>query len=118
MEKRFKVWTYREGEPPLFHDGPMNSIYSTEGQLIGELDDRKSRFAAGHPDDAHAFFVPMSVVKVIWYFRTKPPNEYSRELLQSLVRDYIGLVSSKYPYWNRSHGADHFMASCHDWVSS
>ncbi|XP_068638226.1 probable glycosyltransferase At5g11130 [Aristolochia californica] len=118
MEKRFKVWAYREGEPPLVHDGPVNNIYSTEGQFIDEMDvSRSSPFAARHPDQAHAFFIPFSVSKVI-SFVYKPVTDYSRERLQRLVRDYLGVVSSKYHYWNRSNGADHFLVSCHDWAPS
>ncbi|KAG9448483.1 hypothetical protein H6P81_008448 [Aristolochia fimbriata] len=118
MEKRFKVWSYREGEPPLVHDGPVNNIYSTEGQFIDEMDvSRSSPFAARHPEEAHAFFVPFSIAKVIW-FVYKPVTDYSRERLQRLVRDYIGVVSTKYRYWNRTNGADHFLVSCHDWAPS
>ncbi|XXG52114.1 hypothetical protein AAC387_Pa03g0509 [Persea americana] len=114
MEKRFKVWTYKEGEPPLVHDGPCNSIYSSEGQFIDEMESGRSRFSASHPDEAHAFFLPISIVNVVKYIN-KPAKSYSRLPLQRLVTDYIGVISNKYPYWNRSQGGDHFFVSCHDW---
>ncbi|XP_068638050.1 probable glycosyltransferase At5g20260 [Aristolochia californica] len=115
MERRFKVWSYREGEPPLVHDGPVSNIYSTEGQFIDEMESGNSPFAAKTPAEAHAFFIPFSVVKVIWYLY-KPLVTYSREQLQRLVTDYVNVVSTKYQFWNRSLGADHFMVSCHDWA--
>lgn len=116
MEKRFKVWTYKEGEPPIFHHGPMKDIYSIEGQLIDELGDEKSPFVASDPDEALTFFLPISVVSIIQYVY-RPYTTYTRDRLQHIVEDYIRLVSERYPYWNESNGADHFLASCHDWVS-
>lgn len=115
MEKRFRVWTYPEGEPPLFHHGPVNNIYSIEGQFIDEMESGKSPFMASHPDEALAFFLPISVVNII-RFVYRPYTNYSRDRLQKIVEDYIRIVSYKYPYWNRSRGADHFMVSCHDWA--
>ncbi|KAE8687103.1 Heptahelical transmembrane protein1 isoform 1 [Hibiscus syriacus] len=119
MVKRFKVWTYREGDPPLFHSGPLNNIYAIEGQFIDEMDSNKSPFRARHPDEAHVFFLPLSVTGVVHYVYRPITSvkDYSRDRLQRLVTDYIDTVSTKYPYWNRSNGADHFMVSCHDWVS-
>ncbi|KAJ3695499.1 hypothetical protein LUZ60_000876 [Juncus effusus] len=38
MEKRFKVYVYEEGEPPLIHRGPCKNIYTTEGRFIEELE--------------------------------------------------------------------------------
>ncbi|KAJ4953376.1 hypothetical protein NE237_030208 [Protea cynaroides] len=115
MKKRFKVWTYREGDPPLVHDGPVNNIYASEGQFIDEMESELSPFAARHPDEAHAFFLPFSIANVI-HFLYRPLVSFSREALQRFVMDYISVVSNKYPYWNRSSGADHFMVSCHDWA--
>ncbi|KAK7330050.1 hypothetical protein VNO77_24235 [Canavalia gladiata] len=119
MLKRFKVWVYKEGEQPLAHDGPVNDIYAIEGQFIDEMDNSQSSpFRARHPDEAHAFFLPLSLVNVIRYVY-KPimsQNEYSRDRLQHLVEDYIGVVADKYPHWNKSNGADHFLLSCHDWA--
>ncbi|KAL6536202.1 hypothetical protein OROGR_012774 [Orobanche gracilis] len=114
MEKRFKIWVYKEGESPLFHMGAMKDIYSIEGHMIDELENPHNRFAARHPDEAHVFFLPIGFTNIIHYIYT-PRVTYDRRHLQKVVEDYIGIVSNKYPYWNRSAGADHFLVACHDW---
>jgi len=38
IEKLFKIYVYQEGEPPMFHDGPCKSIYSTERRFIHEME--------------------------------------------------------------------------------
>lgn len=118
MVKRFKIWVYQEGENPIVHLGPLNNIYAIEGQFIDEMESKNNPFRATHPDEAHAFFLPFSVANVIHYVYHPILNVkgYSRERLIRLLRDYIAVVADKYPYWNRSSGADHFMVSCHDWV--
>lgn len=119
MVKRFKIWSYREGDQPLVHNGPMTYIYSIEGQFIDELDaSGKSPFLAHHPDEAHTFFLPISVRKIADYLYDRPyPYTFHGRLVR-IFTDYINVVAQKYEYWNRSNGADHFMLSCHDWVSS
>ncbi|GLT69956.1 hypothetical protein SLA2020_420650 [Shorea laevis] len=115
MEKRLPLWSYKEGDPPLFHTGPMNDIYSVEGQLIDELTSADSPFLARHPDEALAFFLPVSIVNIVC-FVYRPYTNYSRDSLQNIVKDYITLVAGRYPYFNRSSGVDHFLVSCHDWA--
>lgn len=115
MEKRFRVWAYKEGDLPIFHIGPMNDIYATEGIVINDFHGQTSPFLAQNPDEALAFFIPISVVSVVEYVY-RPYVSYARNMLQGILEDYIGTVSKRYPYWNISNGADHFMVSCHDWV--
>ncbi|KAL8234964.1 hypothetical protein R6Q59_021064 [Mikania micrantha] len=115
MIKTLKVWTYKEGDIPLVHDGPMKSIYAVEGQFIEEMEGNR-RMAASHPDEAHAFFIPISVTNIVHYLfsqQDEPFNFLQRE--QQILQDYIGVIAERYPYWNRSNGADHFYVSCHDW---
>lgn len=113
MEKQFKIFVYKEGDPPLFHDGPCKSIYSMEGNFIYEME-TDTRFRTNNPEKAHAFYLPLSVVKMVRYVYERDSHDFSP--IRKTVRDYIDLVGYKYPYWNRSIGADHFMLSCHDWV--
>ncbi|KAL4333994.1 hypothetical protein GQ457_07G037720 [Hibiscus cannabinus] len=91
MQKRFRVWAYKEGDAPLFHKGPLNNIYSIEGQFIDELESDTSPFLAPTPDEALAFFLPVSVVNIIKYVY-RPYTNYSRDRLQKIVKDYIGIL--------------------------
>lgn len=113
MERRFKVYVYEEGEPPLFHNGPCKSIYSTEGNFI-HLMEINNQFRTKKLDEAHVFFLPFSVVMMVHFVYLRDSHDFGP--IRQTVRDYINVVSTKYPYWNRSLGADHFMLSCHDWV--
>ncbi|KAL3522044.1 hypothetical protein ACH5RR_014878 [Cinchona calisaya] len=114
MEKRFKVWVYKEGEPPIFHSSAAKEMYCIEGHFIDELENSNSSLIARHPDEAITFFIPVGVSKIVQYLY-KPKNDYRRDRLQNVFADYVGVVSSKYNYWNRSNGADHFYVGCHDW---
>jgi|UPI000221D8A6 hypothetical protein len=38
MEKRFKVYVYEEGEPPILHARPCKDIYAIEGRFIEQLE--------------------------------------------------------------------------------
>ncbi|CAK8563463.1 unnamed protein product [Lathyrus sativus] len=115
MLKRFKVWTYKEGEPPLFHSGPMVSIYSIEGHFMVEIDNSSSPFSARNPDEAHAFMLPLSVANMVEYLYN-PLTTYSRDQIMRVTIDYTNIIAQRYPYWNRSNGADHLLVSCHDWA--
>ncbi|XP_056693111.1 probable glycosyltransferase At5g20260 isoform X3 [Spinacia oleracea] len=117
MVKRFKIWTYKEGERPLVHQGPMSYFYGIEGHFIQEMEDGTSsinKFMARHPDEAHVFFLPFSIVNMRLSFYK--PLDYDRGPINKVSLDYVNVVAQKHPYWNRTHGADHFMLSCHDWA--
>ncbi|RVW22476.1 putative glycosyltransferase [Vitis vinifera] len=96
------------------HDGPSNGIYAIEGQFMDDIESGKSHFLARRPDEANAFYIPMSLTKIV-HFIYEPPHYYGK-WIPRLVTDYINFVADKYPYWNRSKGADHFLVSCHDWA--
>ncbi|OVA19724.1 Exostosin-like [Macleaya cordata] len=112
MEKKFKIFVYEEGEPPIFHDGPCKSIYSTEGMFIHQME-MENHFRTKDPDQAHVYFLPFSVVRMVQYLYE--PNSHEIESIGRTVIDYVNVVARKYSHWNRSLGGDHFMLSCHDW---
>ncbi|KAH6764759.1 glycosyltransferase [Perilla frutescens var. frutescens] len=112
MEKMFKIYVYEEGDPPLFHYGPSKDIYSTEGIFLG-LIESNSHFKTRDPNRAHLYFLPFSVVMILQHLFD--PIQRDKAVLERVIGDYVAIVSTKYPYWNRSLGADHFMLSCHDW---
>ncbi|CAN0824357.1 Probable glycosyltransferase At3g07620 [Linum grandiflorum] len=113
MEKLFKIFVYKEGEPPLFHDGPCKNIYSTEGLFINLIETDHTNFTTRNPDEAHVYFLPFSVVRIVHYLFL--PLVRDKAVLERTIVDYVSIISHKYPFWNRSLGADHFMLSCHDW---
>ncbi|PIA50834.1 hypothetical protein AQUCO_01200242v1 [Aquilegia coerulea] len=114
MEKLFRIFVYEEGELPLFHNGACKNIYSMEGLFINFMETDK-RFRTRDPDSAHVYFLPFSVVMILEYLFH--PIIRDKAVLERTISDYVRIISERYPYWNRSLGADHAMLSCHDWVS-
>ncbi|XP_039015982.1 probable glycosyltransferase At5g03795 [Hibiscus syriacus] len=112
MEKQFKVFLYKEGEPPVFHDGPCKSIYSMEGNFIYQMD-VDSKFQTNDPHKAHVFYLPFSVAKMVRFVFPRDTCDFSP--VRRTVVAYINLVAQKYPFWNRNHGANYFIVACHDW---
>ncbi|XP_050364992.1 probable glycosyltransferase At5g03795 [Argentina anserina] len=112
MEKLFKIYVYQEGDPPIFHNGPCKSIYSTEGRFIHEME-MDNTYRTTNPDDALVYFLPFSVVMLVQYLYVA--ESHDTESIGRTVVDYVNVISDKHPFWNRSLGADHFMLSCHDW---
>ncbi|KAE9599402.1 putative xylogalacturonan beta-1,3-xylosyltransferase [Lupinus albus] len=116
MEKILKVYVYEDGDHPIAHDGPCKDIYSIEGRFLHEIEHGDGRFRTNDPNEAHVYFLPLSVAWMVKYLYT--PLSYNHSPLRQFVSDYVRLISTKYPFWNRTHGADHFMLACHDWGPS
>ncbi|XP_075081559.1 putative glycosyltransferase At5g03795 isoform X2 [Nicotiana tabacum] len=112
MEKSFKAYVYEEGEPPIFHNGPCRSIYSTEGRFIHEME-KGNFYRTEDPDEAMVYFLPFSVVVMVHYLYV--PGAHDMHTIGTTVADYVKVISSRHTFWNRSLSADHFMLSCHDW---
>ncbi|XP_047967451.1 probable glycosyltransferase At5g03795 isoform X2 [Salvia hispanica] len=107
MLKRFKVYVYSDGDPKTYYQTPrkLTGKYASEGYFFQNL--RDSKFVTDDPDQADLFFIPISCHKM----RGKG---ISYENMTIIVRDYVEGLMSKYPYWNRTLGADHFFVTCHD----
>lgn len=107
MLKRFKVYVYSDGDPKTYYQTPrkLTGKYSSEGYFFQNLKD--SSFLTDDPDQADLFFIPISCHKM----RGKGISYGNMTII---VRDYVESLMSKYPYWNRTLGADHFFVTCHD----
>ncbi|XP_061376458.1 probable glycosyltransferase At5g25310 [Gastrolobium bilobum] len=113
MEKIFKVYVYPDGDLPIVHDGPCKDIYSIEGRFLHEMEQGVGRFRTNDPNVAHVYFLPFSVTWMVKYLYT--PASHDMSPIKQFVSDYVRVISTRHPFWNRTHGANHFMLSCHDW---
>jgi hypothetical protein len=113
MEKGFKVFIYEDGDPPIFHYGTTKNTYAIEGYFLLALE--ASRFRTTDPNKAHVYFLPMSILMITQYVFVRETHEWSG--MKHTAFDYVNnVIARKYPYWNRSLGADHSIICCHDWV--
>ncbi|EYU20438.1 hypothetical protein ABFS82_01G020500 [Erythranthe guttata] len=113
MEQTLKVYVYAEGERPIFHQPPLKGIYASEGWFMKLLKSSK-RFVTKNPKKAHLFYLPFSSrnLEITLYV----PNSHSRKNLIEHLSNYVEIIRSKYNFWNRTNGADHFLVACHDWA--
>ncbi|GFQ01999.1 probable glycosyltransferase at5g03795 [Phtheirospermum japonicum] len=78
MEQTLKVYTYAEGEKPIFHQPPLKGIYASEGWFMKLLRSNK-KFATKNPKKAHLFYLPFSsrMLEVALYV----PDSHNRDNL-------------------------------------
>ncbi|KAL1545767.1 putative glycosyltransferase isoform X1 [Salvia divinorum] len=112
MENTLKIYIYEEGEPPLFHYSKSLGILGIEGIILHHI--QISNFRTTDPLKAHLFFLPISFQSIATYAFVR--NNRAWDPLQNIARDYIRLISTHHPYWNRSLARDHFIIGCHDWT--
>lgn len=114
MKKKLKIYVYKEGYKPLVHGAKTGGIYATEGLFLKRMEDPGNIFTVSDPKEAHMFFLPYSVRQLVDFVQ----DPYSRSMrpMKTFISNYIQTIASKYPYWNRTRGSDHFFLSCHDWA--
>ncbi|KAF6145729.1 hypothetical protein GIB67_018681 [Kingdonia uniflora] len=111
MEHMLKVYIYEEGEKPVFHQPPLKGIYVSEGWFM-KLMEGNNQFVVKDPREAHLFYLPFSsqMLRLTLY------DPLNKAKLTEHLKNYVDIIASKYRFWNRTGGADHFLASCHDWA--
>lgn len=114
MVRTLKVYVYKEGQKPIFHQPLLNGIYSSEGWFMKLMEGNRN-FIVKDPRKAHLFYLPFSsrLLQSTLYV----PNSHNRTLMELCLKEYLDKIATKYPFWNRTGGADHFLVACHDWVS-
>lgn len=115
MEQTLKVYIYKEGDRRIFHRPPLEGIYASEGWFMKQMEANK-HFVTKRPKEAHLFYLPFSSRQLEETLYV--PNSHSHKNLIQHLKDYVDTISSKYPFWNRTEGADHFLVACHDWAPS
>ncbi|KAK7319959.1 hypothetical protein RJT34_04688 [Clitoria ternatea] len=113
MERTLKVYIYQDGNKPIFHQPIMKGLYASEGWFMKLMEENK-QFVVKDPSKAHLFYMPFSsrMLEYSLYVR----NSHNRTNLRQYLKDYTDKISAKYPFFNRTGGADHFLVACHDWA--
>lgn len=113
MERLLKVYVYMDGEKPIFHQPVLKGLYASEGWFM-KLMEGNRQFSVKDPRKAHLFYMPFSsrILGSTLYV----PNSHNRTGLRRYLKIYSEKLAAKYPFWNRTGGADHFLAACHDWA--
>jgi hypothetical protein len=65
-------------------------------------------FVVRDPNRAHLFYLPYNSHQMEHNLYVSGSNVY--------VKNYIDIISAKYPYWIWTKGVNHFFVACHDWV--
>ncbi|KAI3943379.1 hypothetical protein MKW92_011027 [Papaver armeniacum] len=114
MEETLKVYIYKEGGKPFFHDPILEGVYASEGWFMKQMEENK-KFVVQDPTKAHLFYLPFSS-ESIRYSSLYDRKTRSKANFIKLLSDYLDTIKAKYPFWNRTGGTDHFFTACHDWA--
>ncbi|XP_010454251.1 PREDICTED: probable glycosyltransferase At3g07620 [Camelina sativa] len=113
MERMLKVYVYKEGSRPIFHTPILKGLYASEGWFMKLMEENK-QYTVKDPRRAHLYYMPFSARML--EFKLYVRNSHNRTNLRQFLKEYTEHISSKYPFFNRTDGADHFLVACHDWA--
>ncbi|KAL2634141.1 hypothetical protein R1flu_005620 [Riccia fluitans] len=113
MRSKFKVYIYpfKKNVTNLMFDyagadGPFpGGNYASEFFFFRNL--YESDYITKDPEEAHLFVLPFSVFKIRMALGPNAVAPYVKYYMEEVIR-------KEFPYWNRTGGADHFYATCHD----
>ncbi|KAI3850028.1 hypothetical protein MKX03_024903 [Papaver bracteatum] len=76
------------------------------------MEDNK-QFVVSDQTKAHLFYMPFSsrMLQLMLYVR----DSHKRNNLAEYLKNYVDMLATKYPFWNRTGGRDQFLVACHDW---
>ncbi|PKI33973.1 hypothetical protein CRG98_045637, partial [Punica granatum] len=112
MERILRVYVYKEGQKPVFHQAILKGLYASEGWFMKLMEGNK-QFVVKDPRRAHLFYMPFS--SRMLEYKVYVRNSHNRTNLREYLKQYTDMISRKYPFFNRTGGSDHFLVACHDW---
>eukprot|EP01018_Ginkgo_biloba_P011043 Gb_34769 [translate_table: standard] len=111
MKKKLKIYVYPHSTDDAFANVLLPVDFEPSGNYASESYFKKalmqSGFVTNDPAEADLFYLPFSIA------RLRHDSRVDVGGIQDFVKDYIANISQKYPYWNRTDGADHFYVACH-----
>lgn len=107
----FKIFVYphRQNDPfkniflPM--DDEPTGNYASESYFKKAL--MNSDFVTRNASEANMFYLPFSISGL------RNDKRVGVHGLDNFISSYIATIKQKWPYWNRTAGADHFFVSCH-----
>ncbi|XP_031483813.2 probable glycosyltransferase At5g11130 [Nymphaea colorata] len=79
------------------------------------MDKQRLPFITSDPEQALLYFFPFSVQRMRRFVASKA-GVVALHRMWAVISDYVQVIANKFPYWNSTNGADHFMVTCHDWA--
>ncbi|KAI7746247.1 hypothetical protein M8C21_000412 [Ambrosia artemisiifolia] len=112
MNKTMKIYIYPHTKTDPFaniflpvNQGSPGGNYASESYFKIALS--MSHFVTQDPSEADLFFLPFSIASM------RHDKRIGVGGIKTFIKDYIFNISHKYPFWNRTGGADHFYVACH-----
>lgn len=111
MNRSFRVYVYPHRQNDPFANVLLPVDFEPSGNYASESYFKKvfmkSHFVTEDPSKADLFFLPFSIA------RMRHDRRIGAKGIPDFISHYIFNISQKYPYWNRTGGADHFYVACH-----
>ena len=93
MEQVLKIYVYKEGKKPIFHQPDPTGIYAGEGWFM-ELIEKSNHFSVDDPKNAHLYFLPFSSTTLRWTLYDE--KSHNTRNLENYLKDYVHLIKNKY----------------------